>query len=162
VTELVHAWDHDGRTTTFSWVNETDGIIPARVYALAFNSQARVLLVGAHRDDEPPLWWLPGGGVEEGESPERALVRELDEEAGAIIHDLELLGYRSVDDPLDGLSHIAMFWCRVALPASFVPRYEVTRNLLVEPKHFLDHLYWADDPSAAHLLKLATGLNRQR
>ncbi len=157
--ELVHAWHHEGRTTTFTWVDESDGISPARVYALAFTSQRRILLVG---DDRPSHWWLPGGGVEDGETAEQALIRELNEEAGAVVDDLQLLGYRRVDDPLEGGSHIATYWCRISLPASFIPRHEVTRNLLVEPEHFLDHLYWADDPSAAHLLNLAAALDRER
>ena len=159
MTELVHAWHHEGRTTTFSWVEEPDGTVPARVYALAFTSQGRVLLVG---DDEPGHWWLPGGGIEDGETPEQALIRELDEEAGAVIDDVELLGYRRVEDPLEGRHHIAHYWCRVTLTASFIPRHEVTRNLLVEPAHFLDYLYWAADPAAAHLLKLATAVDRRR
>jgi 8-oxo-dGTP pyrophosphatase MutT (NUDIX family) len=46
--------------------------------------EGRVLLL--HRRDDldllPGLWDLPGGGVEEGESPEEALVREVREETG--------------------------------------------------------------------------------
>ncbi|MBT0995651.1 NUDIX domain-containing protein [Cellulomonas sp. DKR-3] len=42
-----------------------------------------VLLVRASiRSDVPGTWWLPGGGVEFGESPERAVVREVAEETG--------------------------------------------------------------------------------
>ena len=162
MTELVYAWHHDGRITTVSWVVECPDSVPARVSALAFTCDGRILLVGD--DAQEDYWWLPGGGVEEGESAEQALVRELDEEAGAVANDLELLGYRRVDDPVDGRSYIATYWCRVTLPASFVPRRgeQVTKNLLVGPDQFLDYLYWADDPSASHLLQLAAEIDRRR
>lgn len=99
MTELVHAWDHDGRTTTFTWIGHDPGIVPARVYALAFTRVGQIVLVGG---DDPVQWWLSGGGVEEGESAEQALARELDEEVGAVIDDLEFLGHRRVDDPVAG------------------------------------------------------------
>lgn len=46
----------------------------------------------------------------------QALVRELDEEAGAVANDLEPLGYR-VDDPVEGRSYIWTYCCRATLPA---------------------------------------------
>lgn len=160
MTELVHAWQHDERTTTFTWVGDDPAVAPSRVHALAFTGDGRILLVGA---DVPEVrWWLPGGGVEQGESAEQALARELDEEAGAVIDDHELLGYQRVDDPVDGRSHHATYWCRVTLPASFVPTCEVTRNLVLRPEQFLEHLFWADDPASEHLLALALDIDRRR
>lgn len=55
-----------------------------------------------------------------------------------------------------------MYWCQVSVPDSFVPRCEVTKNLFVLPEQFLDHLFWADDPAAAHLLELAKQTARRR
>ena len=156
--ELVHEWHHDGRVTTFSWFGDDPSIAPARVYALAFTPQDGILLVS----DDGERWWLPGGGVEHGESPEQALARELDEEAGAAIDDLEFLGLRRVDDPVDGVSHIATYWCAITLPASFVARHEVEHRLVVEPARFLDALWWSADPCAAHLLKLALKVGSDR
>lgn len=48
-------------------------------FALIFDEAGRVLL--CHRTDAD-LWNLPGGGVEEGESPWDAVVREVLEETG--------------------------------------------------------------------------------
>lgn len=157
-TRLVHDWHHDGRITTFSWIGHDPCVVPNRAYALAFTHDDRILLVGA----DSRQWWLPGGGIEDGESAEQALRRELDEEAGAVIEDLEFLGYQRLDDPIEGCCYTATYWCRVALPGSFVPRHEVTKHLIVEPEQFLDNLFWSDDPAAAHLLKLATAVNRRR
>ena len=160
-SELTYTWAHDGRTTTFTWVGEDDDIVPARVYAVAFTPEGRILLVGGLLD-EGVVWWLPGGGVEQDESPEQALVRELQEEAGAAVRDLSFLGYRRVDDPAHGRSHIGMYWCRITVPDSFVPTCEVTRNLLVRPEDFLTYLFWRDDPAAAYLFRLATERERKR
>ncbi len=159
MTEIAHDWHHDGRITTFTWVGDDPSIVRARVYAVAFAGDGRILLVGGTVAGK---WWLPGGGVEAGESPEQALARELDEEAGATVDDLALLGHRRVDDPVDGRSHIATYWCRVTLPAAFAPRHEITRHLLVEPQRFLEHVFWADDPAAARLLRLATAVQLSR
>lgn len=52
----------------------------------------RVLLVRASSPQiNPPLWWLPGGGLEFGESPRDALVREFAEETGLVVAPSELV-----------------------------------------------------------------------
>lgn len=55
-------------------------------------------------------WYLPGGGVQAGESLEEAIRREAAEEAGAVLDDVRLFGaYSSF---LEGKSdHIFVFFC---------------------------------------------------
>lgn len=57
-------------------------------------------------------WYLPGGGVETGESVREALVREIAEEAGAeLTGPAELFGiYRNAH--VDARDHVALFVCR--------------------------------------------------
>lgn len=58
--------------------------------------EGRVALVRSSNPQHvPPLWWLPGGGIDFGEAPEDTLVREFKEETGLEIHEPRLLGVTS-------------------------------------------------------------------
>ncbi len=65
------------------------------VFAIIFDQERRVLL--CHRNDYD-LWNLPGGGLEEGESPWGGVIREVKEETGLKVEIAKLLGvYSKVD-----------------------------------------------------------------
>ena len=60
-------------------------------YGMTRDADGRVLLVrGSVRDDERGMWSLPGGGVEHGEQPRDAVVREFREETGLDIQAVTL------------------------------------------------------------------------
>lgn len=59
------------------------------VFGIIFDKDKKVLL--AKRKDYP-LWNLPGGGVDTGETPEEALDREIMEEIGARVKNKKLCG----------------------------------------------------------------------
>jgi len=65
------------------------------VFAIITDNQGRVLL--CHRRDHD-LWNLPGGGVETGESPWDALVREIKEETCLEAKPVHLTGVYSKPD----------------------------------------------------------------
>ena len=63
-------------------------------YGVSHDADGRVLLVRASaQDDAPGYWGLPGGGIEHGEAPRDAAVREYQEETGLAV---ELVGLRQV------------------------------------------------------------------
>jgi 8-oxo-dGTP pyrophosphatase MutT (NUDIX family) len=158
MNRFVHCWQHQDRTLTFSWIGAAD-VNPTRAYALAFTDDYRLLLVSDGLGD--PQFWLPGGGIENGETPADALVRELAEEAAATILDMQRLGAQRVDDPLTGTEYHDFYWCRVTLAEEFVPRHEVKLRRLVTPDDFLDTLFWGrNDPKAAMLLELAISVDK--
>jgi 8-oxo-dGTP diphosphatase len=95
-----------GRLPVVPWVLDAlEAHLPVKRQRLAAKALIRrgdsVLLarLSAHAV-ETGRWTLPGGGVDHGESPETALVREVDEEAGVAVvvgalvgvHDLHLTG----------------------------------------------------------------------
>lgn len=157
MAEFVHTWQHEGRTFTFTWVGY-EPVSLNRVYALAFTAEGQMLLVGERSN---PEYWLPGGGVEPGESAEVALARELVEEAAATAERLHYLGAQRVDDSVKPPEYQGFYWCRVHLADEFVPEFETTERLLVPPERFLDTLFWGrDDPKGVLLLEQALRANR--
>jgi putative (di)nucleoside polyphosphate hydrolase len=65
--------------------------------AVILDREGRVLAFD-RADVDGPAWQLPQGGLERGESPERAVWREVEEETGLTRERLELIG--RLDEPL--------------------------------------------------------------
>jgi ADP-ribose pyrophosphatase YjhB (NUDIX family) len=108
---------------TLTWVEHTD-VAPARVYALASVSAEEMLLVSGGPHD--PQRWLPGGGVEPGETLEQVLQRELKEEADAALVALVELGSQHADNLRAGQEYHRFYWCRMTLADQAFSRTEST------------------------------------
>ena len=63
-----------------------------RAYGVLLNEGRVALVRSSNPRHDPPLWWLPGGGIDFGEAPEDTLVREGFEETGLVVDRPELLG----------------------------------------------------------------------
>ena len=74
----------------------TDVAPTAGAAAIVFDSSGRVLLVKENYDRR--RWSLPGGAIEEGETPEQAAVRETLEETGTTVRVEHLIGSYTFDD----------------------------------------------------------------
>lgn len=104
-----------------------------RVAAAVVWHDGRLLLTQRPPDDPLALQWeLPGGKIEPGESPERALVRELDEELGVRATAHETLAVERHDYP-HGLS-VEVVFVRCELDRlAFTPSAAVHALRWVEP-----------------------------
>jgi 8-oxo-dGTP pyrophosphatase MutT (NUDIX family) len=60
---------------------------------LLLDTENHIFLLKTHFDPEvqlPPRWITPGGGIDEGETPVQAAIRELYEETGLVVTEAEL------------------------------------------------------------------------
>ncbi|MEP3226891.1 MAG: (deoxy)nucleoside triphosphate pyrophosphohydrolase [Parasphingorhabdus sp.] len=85
------------------------------VVAAALRNQSEKILVQQRPSGKPMagLWEFPGGKVEAGESPEEALVRELEEELGVKVEPSKLRPAAFASEPL-GEKHLLLllYTCR--------------------------------------------------
>jgi ADP-ribose pyrophosphatase YjhB (NUDIX family) len=66
-----------------------------RAYGILIRDGEVLLVRSSSPLINPPLWWLPGGGIDFAESPEETLLREFHEETGLSIKDPVLLDVAS-------------------------------------------------------------------
>lgn len=66
-----------------------------RAYGILVRDGAVALVRSSNPLHDPPLWWLPGGGIDFGESPEETLAREFKEETGLDVGDAALFSVTS-------------------------------------------------------------------
>ena len=78
------------------------------------------MLLQRQRDDwGGGLWATPAGGINDGETPEAAMVRELQEETGLVVTDVEYLGKHRVTMP-HGSVEMMTYKTHVATPDDIV------------------------------------------
>jgi 8-oxo-dGTP diphosphatase len=68
------------------------------------NDKRQILLF--LRDDKPGfpyrnMWDIPGGHVEDGETPEQCIIREMKEEMDLTLHSFELFSVKEFDDRIE-------------------------------------------------------------
>lgn len=75
----------------------TNSFLPTspRAYGVALREQHILLVRASSRSNAPGVWWLPGGGIDFGESPVEAVIREVHEETGLTAHSPVLLDVAS-------------------------------------------------------------------
>jgi ADP-ribose pyrophosphatase YjhB (NUDIX family) len=116
-----------GRNALFSLKVSLRALISPVCFGVAgavFDSGGRVLLV---KQTYMPGWRLPGGGVNRGEAPEAAVLRELHEEVGLTGGAASLFGLYTGKAGL--ATHLVAFYRITGAAIAFSPNWEV-RDIL--------------------------------
>ncbi|PYT99616.1 MAG: NUDIX hydrolase [Acidobacteria bacterium] len=125
------------------------------VAAVIVRSDRRLLIGQRRRNDSSPLKWeFPGGKVEAGETPERALARELKEELGVSLRKWVPIGrvvhkYAETPEELE-----ILFFAAVVSEDQLIPR-TFEKLAWVLPKELGDYDFLA--ANAQLVANLATG-----
>lgn len=124
-------------------------------YGICFTGTGMIVLGSCDDGSGGQYWNLLGGGVEQGETLEDCLVREVMEEGCARVTESRYIGCQRVDDPEHPAGprryYQSRFWARVEL-LPWDPHHEIDERRLVAPSDFLQTLTWGDAPTAAIIL----------
>lgn len=89
------------------------------VRAAVFDDEGRILLI---KHSYVPGWYMPGGGVERGESTRLSLERELEEEAGVTLAGPAILFGMYWNKTASPRDHVALYVCRAWRQTAPPPR----------------------------------------
>lgn len=89
-------------------------------------------------------WSLVGGHIENGESPEEALVREVIEESNMKVLKQIPIGYQEVINPDGTIDYQLRSFCLVEPLGDFVsdPAGSVTEIRMIDPKDYKNYFNW--------------------
>lgn len=152
-TKPLHTGDYvtaDGIKYLFEYF-ETDSFdhLPhnecSQIYGIAFHDD-KIIIV--NNTEHPGKYSLVGGGVDEGEDPNKSLLREIQEESNMNVLHYQPIGYQKVSHGNgENKSYYQLrYFCIVEPYGPFVedPAGDVTEVLEVDPKDYKKYFDWGE------------------
>lgn len=118
---------------------DIEGKLLSAVHAICFYGDKLVVVYHKERKYFAP----PGGGIEEGETYEQAVVREVKEETNMKVLHQELIGYQDIYEPGRTIRQTRSF-CIVEPYGDFVsdPDGDISEMKLIDPKDYKQYFDW--------------------
>lgn len=113
--------------------------VAAAVICDSIEDKKRIFATARGYGDYKGMWEFPGGKIEEGETPEEALLREIREELETTVRIGDLAGVVEYDYPSFHL-HMECFWCEVAEGELKLVEAQAGRWLTGEELHTVEWL----------------------
>jgi 8-oxo-dGTP pyrophosphatase MutT (NUDIX family) len=119
-------------------------LLPAAIGIVLNADQTQVLLI---KRRDAPIWVLPGGGIEAGEQPEEALIREIQEETGFFVQVVRKCAEYSPINRLGAFTSV--FICHIQSGNMLLSNE--TADIAFYPIHtlpstlFFAHAYWLQE-----------------
>lgn len=121
-----------------------DGKILRGAHAYCFYND-KLVIVYDKGDKGNNYWTPPGGGIEQGESVENAVIREVKEETNMKVLYQKLIGYQDIFLPNRTVRQTRSF-CIVEPMGDFVadPDGDITEIKLIDPKDYKQYFDWGE------------------
>lgn len=129
---------------------ESERAIPLPLALVAARYQGKMLFIFNRWRGE---WELPGGIIEDGETPQQAAIRELAEESGQHVAQVTYFGWMKFQlKPDDRIELGVLYTCSLDILEAFLENDETTRMMLWDLQSPLDAPVSAIDLYLAHLV----------
>jgi len=154
---IVEETSWEGRPLTVTWRDKS--FVPPReltsqASGLCFTNDGKIVLVTTDKK----RWQLIGGHPQTGETVEHALIREVSEEACAMVTELSYLGSQEINDPQNptGLTtyYQARFYARIRL-GEFTGKHEIIARRCIDPSEVKSILNWRTTRILEHIVQEA-------
>lgn len=122
-------------------LTDLSGKVLQAVHAFCFCGDKMVVVYS----NEKGYWAPPGGGIEKGETIEKAVIREVTEETNMEVLSQELIGYQDIYEP-DRIVRQTRSFCIVKPYGPFIadPGGDVTKIELIDPKDYKKYFDWSE------------------
>jgi ADP-ribose pyrophosphatase YjhB (NUDIX family) len=120
----------------------TEGVWLNASHGVCFYQDKIVIVFDSSRG----RWTLPGGGIEDGETWEQALVREVLEESNMNVLSHELIGFVDIHEPTR-IARQTRSFCMVEPAGDFTldPDGDITEIKLIDPGEWKQYINWAGE-----------------
>ena len=122
------------------YLDNLEGKSLQAVHAYCFYKEKMIVVYA----DNKGYWTPPGGGVEQGESVEEAVTREVKEETNMKVLYQEIIGYQDIYEPEKIIRQTRSF-CIVEPYGDFVadPDGDVSKIELIDPADYKKYFDWS-------------------